>query len=149
MLLHDSPIIYPIPLPMVDRTPNNYVQITGNCSNLIIYSLLPKKLIVHTFILSYVGNFQIVNHGISQLVLDEAISVASNFFDLPQGEKLELMSNDVHKPVRYGSVQNGVDNVQLCRLFLKHYAHPLRDWIHMWPQNPPDYRYIYIYITSF
>ncbi|XLR10645.1 hypothetical protein HN51_047291, partial [Arachis hypogaea] len=87
------------------------------------------------------GFFQIVNHGISESALEGAISVASKFFDLPTEEKLKLGSSDVRKPVRYAtSFKDGVDKHQFWRVFLKHYAHPLNDWIHMWPDNPPDYR---------
>ncbi|CAL0328488.1 unnamed protein product [Lupinus luteus] len=87
------------------------------------------------------GFFQVVNHGVSEPVLDDAISVASKFFDLPTEEKLKLLSGDVHKPVRYGtSLKADDDKVQFWRVFLKHYSNPLNDWIHMWPENPPDYR---------
>ncbi|XP_027364356.1 flavanone 3-dioxygenase 3 [Abrus precatorius] len=87
------------------------------------------------------GFFQVVNHGVNESVLNEAISVASKFFDLPTKEKVKLLSNDVHKPVRYGtSLRDGIDKVQFWRVFLKHYAYPLKDWIHMWPENPPEYR---------
>ncbi|OIW21790.1 hypothetical protein TanjilG_10830 [Lupinus angustifolius] len=87
------------------------------------------------------GFFQVVNHGVSEPVLDEALSVASKFFDLPTEEKMKLLSGDVHKPVRFGtSLKNDGDKVQFWRVFLKHYSNPLNDWIHMWPQNPPDYR---------
>ncbi|XP_076958949.1 flavanone 3-dioxygenase 3-like [Bidens hawaiensis] len=56
-------------------------------------------------------------------------------------EKSQFMSKDVHKPVRYGtSIKDGVDKIQFWRVFLKHYAHPLNDWIKQWPDNPPDYR---------
>lgn len=83
-----------------------------------------------------------MKHGVSEAMLDEALSVACKFFDLPTREKMKLMSNDVHKPVRCGtSLKDGIDKVQFWRVFLKHYAHPLKDWIHLWPQNPPDYRY--------
>ncbi|KAI4308601.1 hypothetical protein L6164_031657 [Bauhinia variegata] len=88
------------------------------------------------------GFFQLVNHGVEQSVLDEALLAASIFFNLPTREKATLMSNDVHKPVRYGtSYRDGVDKIQFWRIFLKHYAHPLKDWIHMWPDNPHEYRW--------
>ncbi|KAG8381580.1 hypothetical protein BUALT_Bualt06G0136300 [Buddleja alternifolia] len=84
---------------------------------------------------------QVINHGISQPILDGALSAASGFFDLPTGDKAKFMSNDVHKPVRYGtSVRDGEDNVQFWRVFLKHYAHPLKDWIGLWPDAPSDYK---------
>lgn len=91
-----------------------------------------------------------MNHGVSESVLDEALDVASKFFGLPTKEKAKLMSNDVHKPVRCGtSLKDGVDKFQFWRVFLKHYAHPLKDWIHMWPENPPDYRYIFHLLNHF
>ncbi|KAK8680189.1 hypothetical protein V6N13_109141 [Hibiscus sabdariffa] len=87
------------------------------------------------------GFFQVVNHGICQSVLDEALSAASGFFDLPAREKLKFKSSDVYKPVRYAtSLKDGVDKVQFWRVFLKHYAHPLEAWIDSWPGNPPRYR---------
>ncbi|RDX73191.1 Flavanone 3-dioxygenase 3, partial [Mucuna pruriens] len=79
----------------------------------------------------------VVNHGESESVLDEALFVASKFFDLPTKEK-----------VRYGtSLKDGIDKVQFWRVFLKHYAHPLNDWIHMWPENPSKYRF-FIHLMS-
>lgn len=43
---------------------------------------------------------------------------------------MEFMSNDVRKPVRYAtSLKKGIDKVQFWRVLLKHYAHPLKDWI--------------------
>lgn len=90
----------------------------------------------------YIINIQIVKHGISQATLDDALATSFEFFEQPASEKMKLMSSDVHKPVRYGtSLKDGVDEVQFWRVFLKHYAHPLDQWINSWPQNPPDYRY--------
>lgn len=87
---------------------------------------------------------QIENHGIDQFVLDGTLSSAFNFFSLPAEEKSKFMSNDVHKPVRYGkSLKDGVDKIQFWRVFLKHYAYPLEDWVKSWPENPPAYRYIF------
>ncbi|KAL1819967.1 hypothetical protein ACET3Z_014836 [Daucus carota] len=87
------------------------------------------------------GCFQIINHGISQSVLDGALETAFNFFKLPTKEKAKFMSNDVHKPVRYGtSLKDGQDKLQYWRVFLKHYANPLNQWIQQWPTNPPEYR---------
>ena len=83
-----------------------------------------------------------VNHGIEQSVLDKALAAADGFFRLPAEEKLKFMSSDVHKPVRYGtSIKDGVDKIQFWRIFLKTYAHPLKDWLQFWPHNPPNYRY--------
>ncbi|XP_074369595.1 flavanone 3-dioxygenase 3 [Apium graveolens] len=87
------------------------------------------------------GCFQITNHGIAQSVLDAALETAFNFFKMPTKEKMKYMSNDVHKSVRYGtSLKDGLDKLQYWRVFLKHYAHPLHQWIQQWPINPPEYR---------
>lgn len=99
--------------------------------------------------------YQIVNHGINQNILDDALEVAKGFFELPAKEKKKFMTNDVYAPVRYStSLKDGLDKIQFWRTFLKHYAHPLHRWIHLWPENPPAYRYqmslirSYIYIAS-
>ncbi|XP_047965423.1 2-oxoglutarate-dependent dioxygenase 21, chloroplastic-like [Salvia hispanica] len=87
------------------------------------------------------GFFQIVNHGIEEVTIKGAMSVASGFLNLTIEEKVKYMSNDVRKPVRYGtSIKDGVDKVQFWRIFLKHYSHPLNNWIHMWPDSPLDYK---------
>ncbi|KAL8232129.1 hypothetical protein R6Q57_001907 [Mikania cordata] len=87
------------------------------------------------------GFFLMINHGIPQKVLDEALGTAFRFFDLPMKGKSRYMSNDVYKPVRYGtSLKDGEDKVQFWRVFLKQYAHPLNEWVQQWPDNPPDYR---------
>ncbi|OMO93922.1 hypothetical protein COLO4_16622 [Corchorus olitorius] len=58
----------------------------------------------------HVGFFQVVNHGICQSILNEALSMASGFFNLPTEDKMKLSSNDVYKPVRYGtSLKDGVE----------------------------------------
>lgn len=92
---------------------------------------------------SLVTNFQIINHGICPTTLEGALSAASDYFELPMEEKIKLMSNDVRKPVRYGtSIRDGTDKFQFWRVFLKHYAYPLSDWLDLWPNNPPHYRYV-------
>ncbi|KAI8007468.1 Flavanone 3-dioxygenase 3 [Camellia lanceoleosa] len=87
---------------------------------------------------------EIINHGIDQTVLVGAPSSALGFFGLPAKEKVKFISNDVNRPVRYGtSLKDGADKIQFWRVFLKHYAHPLEDFVKSWPQNPPYYRHIY------
>lgn len=72
--------------------------------------------------------------------MKDAIEAASEFFHLPQEEKMLLFSEDVHKPVRYGtSLNQAKDEVYCWRDFIKHYSHPIEKWIHLWPSNPPTY----------
>ncbi|KAA0044683.1 protein DOWNY MILDEW RESISTANCE 6 [Cucumis melo var. makuwa] len=87
------------------------------------------------------GFFQIINHGITETVMEEALSQANEFFNLPLTEKMKYKSDDVCKAVRYGtSLKDGIDKIKFWRVFLKHYAHPLEDWIDSWPTNPRNYR---------
>ncbi|XP_058086156.1 flavanone 3-dioxygenase 3-like [Magnolia sinica] len=87
------------------------------------------------------GFFQVINHGISPLVMEGALDSASNFFNLPIHEKMQLVSDDVTEPVRYGTSLNYVrEEIHCWRDFLKHYSHPLSKWIHSWPSNPPQYK---------
>ncbi|GJN01406.1 hypothetical protein PR202_ga18671 [Eleusine coracana subsp. coracana] len=84
------------------------------------------------------GYFQVINHGISQAVMDRAVEAASSFFKLPSETKEEYSSDDLRQPVRYDT--SSKDSISMSRAFLKHYAHPLSDWIQYWPQKPPIYR---------
>lgn len=87
--------------------------------------------------------FQVINHGIPLHVMKDALDAVMGFFDLPLEEKMLLMSGNVHAPVRYGtSLNHSRDKVHFWRDFIKHYSHPISEWIHLWPANPPSYRYI-------
>ncbi|KAF7845034.1 flavanone 3-dioxygenase 3-like [Senna tora] len=73
--------------------------------------------------------------------MEDAMEAAIEFFNLPNEEKMLWFSDDVHKPIRYGtSLNHAIDQVYCWRDFIKHYSHPLSDWIHLWPSNPPSYR---------
>ncbi|XP_010545149.1 PREDICTED: protein DOWNY MILDEW RESISTANCE 6 [Tarenaya hassleriana] len=87
------------------------------------------------------GFFQVINHEIPSSVVKGALDAATQFFDLPMEEKMLLVSDDVHKPVRYGtSLNHTTDKVHYWRDFIKHYSHPLSKWIDLWPSNPPCYK---------
>ncbi|WOL16704.1 hypothetical protein Cni_G25492 [Canna indica] len=83
------------------------------------------------------GCFLVKNHGIHESVMRGALEAASDFFDLSAEQKAELESKDMRKPVRYYA---GYKNTNEARELLKHYAHPLGDWIRCWPMTPRDYR---------
>ncbi|XP_062227059.1 flavanone 3-dioxygenase 3-like [Phragmites australis] len=84
------------------------------------------------------GYFQVINHGISQSVMDAAVDAASDFFKLPSEAKEEFASDDLRQPIRYDT--SSKDSISMSRAFLKHYAHPLSDWIQYWPRQSPIYR---------
>ncbi|KAH9316217.1 hypothetical protein KI387_024844, partial [Taxus chinensis] len=87
------------------------------------------------------GFFQVVNHGVPASMIRDMIRVTSEFFELPLPERKKYMSDDMTKPVRYGSSFNQLKDQVLCwRDFLKLYCHPSQKTVHLWPSNPPDYR---------
>jgi len=84
---------------------------------------------------------KVINHGIPTTVMKDALDSAEEFFDLPSDEKMCFASVDVHKPVRYGtSINHEMDKVFYWRDFIKHYANPISQWIHLWPSNPTTYK---------
>ncbi|KAL3499712.1 hypothetical protein ACH5RR_038805 [Cinchona calisaya] len=87
-----------------------------------------------------VGIFAIINHGISETIIEEALNVNKNFFDLPLKTKEELMSHDMYNPVKYGVYQDQDGDQGILRSYLKLYSHPFEKFGPLWPANPPDYR---------
>lgn len=83
---------------------------------------------------------QVINHGIDGSVMKGALEAASGFFEMPKEAKEEFASDDITKPVRYHQT-NSRDGIGEERGFLKHYAHPLGEWIRLWPLEPQGYRY--------
>ncbi|KAE9621159.1 hypothetical protein Lal_00019828 [Lupinus albus] len=74
---------------------------------------------VYTFVSCLnMESFQVVNHGVSETVLNEALSVAFKFFDLPTKERMKFLSSDVHKPLRHGTrFKDDGDKIQFWRVF--------------------------------
>ena len=84
---------------------------------------------------------KVINHGIPNSVVKDALDAAEEFFELPSEEKMRFASANVHEPVRYGTSMNHVkDEVFYWRDFIKHYANPISEWIHLWPSTPPTYK---------
>ncbi|PHT70913.1 hypothetical protein T459_26017 [Capsicum annuum] len=53
------------------------------------------------------------------------LSATFDIFEFPTEGKEKFMSNDVYKPIRYGtSLKDGEDKVEFWRILLKHYANP-------------------------
>nr|KYP57252.1 Protein SRG1 [Cajanus cajan] len=124
-----------------DDVPNSATLPIIDLSTVRDQSLISRTINQIRIACKEIGCFQVINHGIDQIVMDEALEVASEFFNLPNEEKMRLFSEDVHKPVRYGtSLNQARDEVYCWRDFIKHYSHPISDWIHMWPSNPSNYR---------
>ncbi|KAL4322472.1 hypothetical protein AHAS_Ahas14G0213900 [Arachis hypogaea] len=65
------------------------------------------------------GFFQVINHGIDQSTINEALKAAEEFFNLPHEEKMCLFSDDVHKPNmgNYAEAVQGLQNKLMEMIF--------------------------------
>ncbi|OVA04190.1 Oxoglutarate/iron-dependent dioxygenase [Macleaya cordata] len=89
------------------------------------------------------GFFQIINHGVSGDLYRQMMDVATNFFQLPHEERAKLYSEDRSVPVRVGGFHlkfqsQGKVNMWMEQLY--HPVHPIEDYFHLLPENPPRYR---------
>ncbi|GMJ01193.1 DOWNY MILDEW RESISTANT 6 [Hibiscus trionum] len=88
------------------------------------------------------GFFQVVNHGISERLLNDTMKVVAEFFKMPMEDKASLYSEDPNRVCRlYTSNTNyGTEKYHLWRDVLKHPCHQLEACIKLWPQKPTRYR---------
>ncbi|CAL1375966.1 unnamed protein product [Linum trigynum] len=91
------------------------------------------------------GFFNVINHGISDETIRDAVDANRRFEEAPPEVKEALKSGDVYQPVRFGTVLDsrgghGSGCGTFVRDFLKLYSFPLEDWIEFWPSYPTDYR---------
>ncbi|KAL1826007.1 hypothetical protein DCAR_0314210 [Daucus carota subsp. sativus] len=89
------------------------------------------------------GIFQVINHGVSESLMNEAMDVCKDFFDMPGEYKAGFYSNDPIKSCRlYTSTLNyDKEEFHYWRDNLTHRCHPLHeDHILSWPDKPATYR---------
>lgn len=84
---------------------------------------------------------KVVNHGISEDVMNKMMDVSGRFFDLPIEERGKYMTSDMRAAVRYGTSFSQTKDKVLCwRDFLKLICHPLPHYLPHWPDSPLDFR---------
>ncbi|XP_047339437.1 hyoscyamine 6-dioxygenase-like [Impatiens glandulifera] len=88
------------------------------------------------------GFFQVINHGISENIVDETREVVKEFFVMPSEVQKRSFKVDVTKRCRlYTSTFNyDKEEVHLWRDNLTHPCHPFHDSLHLFPQHPTRYR---------
>lgn len=69
--------------------------------------------------------------NLSWIVLLNQLQISSNY----QVRQRKSSSEDLRQPIRYDT--SSKDSINMSQAFLKHYAHPLSDWIQYWPQQSP------------
>ncbi|KAL8191945.1 hypothetical protein R6Q57_028676 [Mikania cordata] len=85
------------------------------------------------------GFFQVINHGIPEKTVNDAMSVLKEFFDMQSKDTAGIIPHK--KGYIYTSSTDFVKNgVHLWRENIKHPCHPLEECIHLWPDNPTRYQ---------
>ncbi|XP_071710071.1 protein DOWNY MILDEW RESISTANCE 6 [Rutidosis leptorrhynchoides] len=87
------------------------------------------------------GFFQVINHGVREEIVERMQQVGREFFELPMEEKMKLYSEDPTKTIRLSTSFNiQKEQVHNWRDFLRLHCHPLDQYTHEWPSNPPHFK---------
>ncbi|KAI3773008.1 hypothetical protein L6452_04205 [Arctium lappa] len=85
------------------------------------------------------GFFQVINHGVPEKTMNDAMNVMEEFFDMPCKDESGIVSNS--KNWVYEKSSNLTkEGVRLWRDNLKHPCYPLQKCIPLWPNKPPTYQ---------
>ncbi|GER33436.1 2-oxoglutarate (2OG) and Fe(II)-dependent oxygenase superfamily protein [Striga asiatica] len=87
------------------------------------------------------GCFQVINHGVSEELMEKMVRVTREFFELPVEEKMKLYSNDPCKTMRLSTSSNFLkEKVHNWRDYLRLHCYPLENHVKDWPNNPPSFK---------
>ncbi|KAH7864745.1 hypothetical protein Vadar_033351 [Vaccinium darrowii] len=88
------------------------------------------------------GIFQVINHGISEELMDDTMMLFKEFFDMPAEDKAVYFSEDKTKGFRLftGKYSPQENEVHYWRDVLRHRCQPLEEKIQSWPEKPAQYR---------
>ncbi|XP_071902788.1 hyoscyamine 6-dioxygenase-like [Coffea arabica] len=88
------------------------------------------------------GFFQVINHGVSEKLMIDAVNVGKEFFSMPAEEMENFAAKDSRKgcKVYTGSGNYGSHDFGLWRDTLQHPCHPLEKWTNIFPDKPAGYR---------
>ncbi|RVW24608.1 Hyoscyamine 6-dioxygenase [Vitis vinifera] len=87
---------------------------------------------------------QVINHGVSDNLIDDSMSIFKEFFNLPAEDKASLYSTDLNKSCRLytSNFTYETEEVHFWSDILRHPCHPLQDQVQIWPEKPTRYREI-------
>ncbi|KAH7862410.1 hypothetical protein Vadar_004475 [Vaccinium darrowii] len=88
------------------------------------------------------GMFQVINHGVSEELVDETMNLFKEFFNMPTEDKAIYYSEDGSKAFRLctSSLNYRKDGINTWKDSVKHDCRPLEDNIQSWPERPARYR---------
>lgn len=85
---------------------------------------------------------QVINHGVSEKLMDDTMNIYKEFFKLPGEYKAKFYSNDINKSCRLCSSTLSYDNEEFhyWRDNFTNHCYPLEEHIMSWPDKPTKYR---------
>nr|XP_043622803.1 hyoscyamine 6-dioxygenase-like [Erigeron canadensis] len=86
------------------------------------------------------GFFQVINHGIPEKIVNDAMTVLKEFFNMPSEDKTRIVDQSKKGYIYTNSTDFAKDGVYLWRENLKQPCHPLKECIQLWPDNPTRYQ---------
>lgn len=88
------------------------------------------------------GFFQVINHGVSESLMEDAMSVCKEVFEMPVEYKASLYSEERNRGCRLftSSYQFLNQQTRYWRDILGLPCHPLEDCIKLWPPKPTTFR---------
>ncbi|XP_027149154.1 hyoscyamine 6-dioxygenase-like [Coffea eugenioides] len=88
------------------------------------------------------GFFQVINHGVSQGLMEDTMSVFQEFFGMPAEYKASFYSSGTNQSCRiYSSTLNyHKEDFHYWRDNFTQSCHPLEDHVQSWPEKPTRYR---------
>ncbi|KAK2989501.1 hypothetical protein RJ640_019600 [Escallonia rubra] len=86
------------------------------------------------------GCFQVVNHGISEDIINDTVRVFKDFLGMPAEEKASSTIANGNGWVYTASSDYAKDGIHLWRDNIKHPCHPLEECMQLWPEKPSKYR---------
>ena len=106
--------------------------------------LLIKKIDEYLLLLLFFAYYddQVINHGISENLMDDTMNIYKEFFKLPSEYKAKFYSNDINKSCRLCSSTLAYDTEEFhyWRDNFTHHCYPLEEYIMTWPNKPTKYR---------
>ncbi|CAO2826579.1 unnamed protein product [Amaranthus hypochondriacus] len=121
--------------------------VTAGKMNIPIIDFHDDKNLIHQIMTASrdFGVFQVINHGVSLDLMNDAMNIFNKIFDLPLEERFKInKKDDLNQVCRYysSSVNYNTEEFHFWREILKHKCEPIKECIKYWPQNPKEYREI-------
>lgn len=93
-------------------------------------------------LIKFVLKAQVINHGVSEDLMKETMSLYKEFFNMAAEDKASLYSEDLSQSTRLYT--SGLDytkeEVHNWKDTLKHPVYPFEEYKQTWPEKPATYR---------